>query len=327
MLNSEAVASLALPARLLALTLAAGTIAWAAPPAGLTPITTARARAMMFDAMPDGGPAPDCVPGTDGGVIPCLLDARFAKDPAAAAVARQLYERAGDVVGLQPEEDFEGGYRGVIRIVPELPIGPLRQHLEWTAAALGDFDDFFAGLEKTAGHRPRYRWQGLELHYYRSLVKRTPAAFAHDWSVSYNVNGTLNGSARAVRDLLFHELFHLNDADHLNWTSRVLSPLHEAIRKRCGAKTACLEPYAPDPLIVYGGTYYSFQPGNDEREYGADLALRYSREQREVLAGRVVKRPFKCGPKENAQAWAALVGEFFAGVDRVPACDAKPPPK
>jgi hypothetical protein len=33
-----------------------------------------------------------------------------------------------------------------------------------------------------------------------------------------------------------------------------------------------------------------------------------------------VKRPFKCGPAENAKAWAALVEEFFGGVDLVPAC-------
>jgi hypothetical protein len=29
---------------------------------------------------------------------------------------------------------------------------------------------------------------------------------------------------------------------------------------------------------------------------------------------------FKCGPPENARAWQALVAEFFAGRDLVPAC-------
>ncbi len=306
--------------RLATLLLSLSLPALAGGPVGVAPLTPARATALLFDGLPDGGAAPDCWGATDGGPIPCLLAARYAQDPAAAKVARALWENSGDVAGVLPEEDFEGGYRGVIHLVPQLAVGPERHHLEWVAQALADYDAFFAGLEATAGRAPHYRWQGLGLRFFRSVGKRTPAAFAQGWTVSYNVHGTLNGSARAVRDLLFHELFHLNDADHGDWTSRALAWPHATIRARCGARTACLEPYAPDPLIVYGGTYYSFQPGNDEREYGADLALRYWREQREVLAGHVVKRPFKCGPPENGRAWRALVDEFFAGVDRVPPC-------
>jgi hypothetical protein len=29
---------------------------------------------------------------------------------------------------------------------------------------------------------------------------------------------------------------------------------------------------------------------------------------------------FKCGPAENRRAWTLLAGEFFAGIDRTPAC-------
>jgi hypothetical protein len=56
------------------------------------------------------------------------------------------------------------------------------------------------------------------------------------------------------------------------------------------------------------------------REYAADLALRYFREQREVRQGGKVKAPFKCAAPENARAWAKLVERFFGGVDDVPAC-------
>jgi hypothetical protein len=31
-------------------------------------------------------------------------------------------------------------------------------------------------------------------------------------------------------------------------------------------------------------------------------------------------KAFKCGPKENALAWRAFVDEFFAGIDKTPAC-------
>ncbi|MBK7861174.1 MAG: hypothetical protein IPJ65_21690 [Archangiaceae bacterium] len=251
------------------------------------------------------------------------LEQRFAADARAAALAVALFQKTGDVVlPLPAEEDFDGGYRGIIHLVPQLPLGEYRAHLERVCAALADYDAFFERLEQAGQGKPRFRWRGLELRFFRSVKRRTPAAFASGWVVSYNVNGTLNGSVRQVRDLMFHELFHSNDADHRDWSARTLQRQHRLIRLKCGGDSACLQPYAPDPLMVRGGTYYSFQPGNDEREYGADLALRYWREQREALAGRAVAKPFKCLTPENATAWAALVDEFFAGVDAVPACAA-----
>lgn len=242
-------------------------------------------------------------------------------DPAAAAIAKTLNEKYGHVTGpLDGEEDMNGGYRGTIHLVPVLPIKDDRKHLERVAAAMGEYEAFFGAIEKAAGHKPNYRWTGLKLKFFKSVKRKTPAAFANDWTISYNVNGTLNGSDKQVRDLLFHEMFHLNDDDHGNWTAKALGFTHRSIRVKCGMKTECLAPYAPDPLIVRGGTYYSFMPGNEEGEYGADLALRYWREQRAVLAGETVKKPFKCLAPENARVWKALVDEFFAGVDRVPAC-------
>lgn len=274
------------------------------------PISVARA----LELLPSDAGVP-----TDAGIAD-VLRAGLASDADAVKVALELYAHTGDVVGVLAEQDMEGGYRGTIHLMPQLPTGASRKHLEYVALALSDFDSFFAALEQRTGRPVKYRWRGLELRFFRSLRKRTPAAFAQGWAVAYNVNGTLNGSAGAVRDLLFHELFHLNDADHSTWSSTALSALYERIVKRCGVTTTCLTPYAPDPLIVHGGTYYSFMPGNGVQEYAADLALRYSREQRAALAGKSVAHPFKCGPQENAAAWKLLVEEFFAGADAVPEC-------
>jgi hypothetical protein len=76
---------------------------------------------------------------------------------------------------------------------------------------------------------------------------------------------------------------------------------------------------------VRGGTYYAFQQnnGNGVHEYAAELAVRYWKEQSEMLSKQKLARPaFKCGPSVNARAWRALVTEFFGGRDLVPPCRA-----
>jgi hypothetical protein len=100
---------------------------------------------------------------------------------------------------------------------------------------------------------------------------------------------------------------------------------YAAILERCGAKRAmkCLAPYAPNDTTVRGGTYYAFQSNNGDtvHEYAAELAVRYFKEQSEMLrAGKLSRAAFKCGPPENARAWQSLVSEFFDGRDLVPAC-------
>jgi hypothetical protein len=89
----------------------------------------------------------------------------------------------------------------------------------------------------------------------------------------------------------------------------------------------CLTPFAPTEMTVRGGTYYAFHPNNGAavREYAAELALRYYREQRAYAKDLPHPRRFKCGPKENAVSWKLLVDEFFGGVDHTPACEANPP--
>lgn len=246
--------------------------------------------------------------------------AAYEDDPQAAAIARALYDDYGHVATVGAEERMNGGYRGIIHLVPELPIKGYRKHLEWVAAAMKDFDALFATFPKP----PSFRYKKLTLYFVRSVKKRTPSAYATGWSITHNVNGSLLTSARGVRETYFHELFHLNDFAHKDWSARTLGEDYAAIVKKCGTRTKCLEPYAPNTTKVRAtGTYYAFQPNNGSgvHEYAAELALRYFKEQTEMLtAKKLAKKPFKCGPPENARAWQALVDEFFAGHDLVPPC-------
>jgi hypothetical protein len=249
------------------------------------------------------------------------VEARFHEDPAAAAVALRLLERDGIVVDVEAPHRMNGGYRGTVSIVPALPVGRARVHLEWTDAAFADFDRFFAWL----GGGVRYKHRPDTIRFFRSVNRHTPSAYAGEWAIAYNVDGSLMTSATAVRETLFHETFHLNDEDHGDWSTRELGSIFDAIVAKCGARTACLAPYAPGATRVRGGTYYAFQPGNGVGEYAAELALRYYLEERAVQRGEPITtptaaRPFKCGPPENARAWRAVVTEFFGGVDRTPAC-------
>ncbi len=252
--------------------------------------------------------------------------ARFAGDAAAQRAALSLFDTDGDVVDVLPAQTMDGGYRGTIPLVPALPVGANRKHLAWVAGAFADFDSFFAAI--AARGAPRYRWRGLTLLFYRSVGNTTPNAFAEGWTVAYNVNGSIDTSADAARETLFHEVFHLNDADHCaggapcaDWSTSHVASLQESIERKCGTRTACLAPYAPTSTIVRRGTYYAFQPGNDAREYAAEVALRWYREQRAVVRGeRPVAPSFKCGPEENRRAWEAIAGEFFGGVDLTPPC-------
>jgi hypothetical protein len=125
-----------------------------------------------------------------------------------------------------------------------------------------------------------------------------------------------------VRETLFHEIFHLNDGAR-SFSRRALGAIYDGIVARCGARTPCLTPYAPTTTMVRGGTYYAFQPDNGDgvHEYAAEIALRYYQDTRATLRGEPpARRPFRCGPPENARAWALIVSEFFGGVDLLPAC-------
>jgi hypothetical protein len=253
-----------------------------------------------------------------------VLADRFASDAAAAELALRLFDATGDDVDVLEAERFDGGYRGVISLVPALPVGKQRPHLAWVAGAMRDFDEFFAAVAKHSA--PHYRWHDLKLRFFRSVGNTTPNAFASNWSIAYNVNGSIDTSADRVRETLFHEIFHLNDADHGDWSPAHLTATQDAIERRCGTRTACLTPYAPTSTIVRRGTYYAFQPGNDVHEYAAEVALRWYQEERKAVRGEPLMHPaFKCGPEENRRAWATVVEEFFGGVDLLPRCGGHAP--
>jgi hypothetical protein len=223
----------------------------------------------------------------------------------------------------------------MIRIEPAVPLNGERKHLEWIVAAMRDFDGFFVELDHHAATRredsgaalpvQRYRFKPITLRFMRSVAARTPSAYAHDWTVAWNLAGSLHTSADAVRETLFHEIFHLNDVAHAPpatefWSPGVLGAPFDAVVRKCGTAIPCLGPFTPNETIVRGGTYYSFQPGNGVREYAAELALRYYREQRATLRTLPKVKPFKCGPAENLRSWNAMRDEFFGGIDAVPPC-------
>ncbi|WP_437900233.1 hypothetical protein [Sorangium sp. So ce124] len=274
-----------------------------------------------IDACRHGNAGIAAAPGSGHERIRCLLALRYQGDPQASASATALFDQNGSVAGLEREHMMDGGYRGMLHLVPELPVRAERRHLEWTVSAIADFDAFVADLAAAASSPVRYRHRALALRYFRSVRARTPSAYASGWTVAYNLSGSLHRSADDVRETLFHELFHLNDVAHGGWSQAALSPIYDGIVARCGTRISCLTPYSPNETIVKGGTYYSFQPGNGVVEYAAELAIRYYREQRAALRGkRLSKAPFKCGPPENARAWSLLSGEFFGGADRVAPC-------
>ena len=286
-------------------------VAW---PAAADPIELAHARTLLpgFD---------DC------GDVACLIERAYRSDAKARQLALALWNDAGDLAGVGPDERMDGGYRGKIHLVPQLPVGRYRVHLVWVSEAMRSIDRFFAQL--FADHpAPSYRWRDIAFRFVRSVGKRTPSAYASGWAIAYNVEGSLLTSAAGVRDTLFHELFHDNDEAHRDWSARRLQADYDAIVARCGTTVTvqqirCLAPYAPNTTMVRGGTYYAFQSnnGNGVHEYAAELALRYFKEQSEMLATGALARPaFKCGAAENARAWRALVDEFFAGRDLVPGC-------
>jgi hypothetical protein len=220
------------------------------------------------------------------------------------------------------DEMMDGGYRGKIHLVPQLPEGRYKRHRAWVTQAMDHIDTFFTGLELPSP--APYRWRDLTFKFVRSVGKHTPSAYATSWTITYNVEGSLLTSEAGVEETMFHELFHLNDEAHGGWSHKTLAKDYAAIVAKCGTSSRCLAPYAPnDTKVRATGTYYAFQPDNGDgvHEYAAELAVRYWKEQREMAArGKLSHRAFKCGPAENSRAWKALVDEFFGGRDTVPAC-------
>lgn len=296
------------------------------PPATQTLPSVPKATATKI-LFAEGVPAGTCENADEKTAIRCLIERRYEGEAKAKALALSLFDGSGHVAGVEGEYMMDGGYRGTIRIVPEWPFGKYEKHLRWVGASADDFNVFFDKLGAKIGKPIRYRHRAIAFKFMRSVNRTTPSAYASEWSIGYNVSGSLHASVDAVRETLFHEIFHLNDSEHavgsMNWSAKALGAIHEAILAKCGTRIACLTPYAPMPTMVRGGTYYAFQPNNGQavHEYGAELGTRYYREHRAIFRGeKLPGRAFKCGPKENAEAWKLIVDEFFGGVDLVPVC-------
>ena len=250
--------------------------------------------------------------------IRCLLSFRYADEAEARGLAFTLYKETGSLAGLLPEESTDDGRGGKVRLRPARPIGAYRQHLTWIIEAFRSYKSFMAALSARAPIA--FRDRPVDFRFFYSEKGGMPSAFATKRNIGYNLYGALNVSDVAVRDTLFHELFHLNDAWRGDWSTRALAPIYNEIIARCGKRGKCLSPYAPTDTTI-AGVIYAFAPQGGVREYGAELALRYFREHRLVIDGAPLPvRAFKCGPPENAAAWKLFSDEFFGSVDLVPPC-------
>lgn len=251
----------------------------AAEGAAATGIDTVTAATILFEADVKKPLFRACATrDTDAARVACLIEVRYAADKKAAKLALELFEKTGSVAGLLPAQPFDGDYRGQLYLVPHLPVRGDRKHLEWFTQGMTAIDAFFAAHAPASDAKAmRYRWRDLDVRFFRSVKRKTPSAFATGWLVAYNVSGSLFTSSDRVRETLFHEIFHLNDADHDAWSKTSLAAVYDRIVLKCGKDTKCLEPYAPDSIIVRskGGTYYAFMPDNGVMEYAADVAKRW----------------------------------------------------
>lgn len=254
--------------------------------------------------------------------VECLLSLRFATDPDALDLAKSLYARS-TLVGVDTHATVEG-YRGAtVTLVPALPVGEERHHLEWLHDSLAAFDDFIETLALRAGRSPSFRARPRAIAFFQTEVPAYPSAYCLDGVLAYNLRGPLHSDAREMHETLFHELFHLNDASSGDWSIKTLTPIFDAILARCGEDHDCLRPFAPHDTIVPDGTFYAFDPRTrDVREYAAELALRYFIEHETILSGAPARPPFKCQTEENLVAWSLLADTFFGGVDLSPECRA-----
>ncbi len=320
----------------------------AAPKPAISHISPAAAARLLYPKAKSGAPLwktrlAGCPGVTTALRVRCLIGGRYAGHAKARALALALYDAVGVVAGLRPKQVRDGGWRGTLHMVPQLPVGRHLPQLRRVKQSFSGFRQFFTWLGKGSSKPLQYRFTHLSFKFYRTVGKRTPSASAWDWTVAYNVNGSLLGSAAGVRETLYHEIFHLNDRDHRDWTTRALGKIYEGILKRCrrhmvkgsrqGARyQRCLRPYAPYKTKVRkDNVFYAFHHESDVAEYGAELAVRYYLEQRAVMSavstgtlrralGYSAPGAFKCGPTENARAWTLLAQEFFGGVDRTAPC-------
>lgn len=220
---------------------------------------------------------------------------------------------------------FDGAYRGRIvfrGIHPDsAPPSLVRRLIEANCRV----DRAVAGLQHRAvrdtlqypAHRPILRLVRA------SPPSRTPSAVSRAGEIVINVDGSLLGDLERAVALLAHERFHLVDRHvaGVTWSARRLADSVNATLAECQGRLDCLKRYAPTSLMVRGGTYYAFQPGNNvAMEFAAELAARIILDAIGNPATRSADPHFKCRSPRNAFVWRAMVDDYFAGVDPSPRC-------
>jgi len=129
----------------------------------------------------------------------------------------------------------------------------------------------------------------------------------------YNVEGSLLRARRVSADERVHDCF--NTRDHKDWSQHALSTDFKAIVKKCGTKSCVSHrTHRTTPKSRPTGTYYGVPTettANVVHEYAAELAVRYFKEQTEMLAnGKLAAKAFKCDRPRTAEV-AGLVDEFL----------------
>lgn len=255
----------------------------------------------------------------------CLIDFRFATDAEALQLARSLYDRTNTFLGVETREKIEGLRGEEVSLLPALPVGADRHHLAWLRESLEAFERFVQALGAGAPGTVRFTTHPKAFVFYRTAEPAYPSAYFVDDTIAYNLAGPLHSNPRDVQETLFHELFHLNDAQADGWSERALGGIFRTITARCHDHE-CFAAYAPHSTVVHDGTFYAFDHRTgDVREYAAELALRYFLEQRAALeAAPAFAPPFKCLTRLNRIAWDRLAEDFFGGFDHTPECAGEP---
>lgn len=254
----------------------------------------------------------------------CVVDVRFGSDGRAHELLGRLYREHGILPGIEARRVIDDGdYRGRVDLEPASSFDANRQHVEWLLDAFVTLDTTLGELGRHAAAPIRFARKPAVVRFFETTSTTTPSAFVVESAIGFNLRGELWSSPESVFETLVHELFHLSDAEHGNWSEKALRAQHDAIRARCEGDLACFDRYAPHETKVDGGFYYAFHPTSDVREYAAELAIRFVREQRAWLLRPEAPPdapPFKCLAPENEAGWTELGREFFAGIDLTPPC-------
>ena len=128
------------------------------------------------------------------------IESRFAKDAKAKTLAVALFNDLEHVVERGDDEVMDGGYRGKIHLVPQLPASRIASSSRGSSAALHVDRRVLRGLDPKA---PSYRWRALTLRV-RALGRQANAERVCDGVDDHaqRVGSLLDERTRRARDVL-----------------------------------------------------------------------------------------------------------------------------